>query len=190
MHNLVTKEALEKAVAGDHAAFRILVEKYHAFVFRLSCRFLGDRGDAQDATQETFIRLWKNIHRYDSTVKLTTWLYKITSNLCLDVLKSSRWKHHATQRMMDLPDSPDSTSADEALLNEELNNIVFKMASTLTPKQKAVFILRDVEGLAVPEVCAALSMSAANVKGNLYHARLKMSTLLQKHYQQTDQYEM
>jgi RNA polymerase sigma-70 factor, ECF subfamily len=183
MHDLALPQIIEKAVAGDMHAFRILVERHQRFVYSLSYRFLGSKGDAEDITQETFIRLWKHLKRYKPEIKLTTWLYKITTNLCLDVLKSRRWKqiyqtqsieHHHEFAGPDLPDVQ--------MLNEELKIILLKMAEVLTPKQKAVFLLRDVEGLEVSEVCDILSMSAGNVKSNLYYSRTKMGELIKQYY--------
>jgi RNA polymerase sigma-70 factor, ECF subfamily len=83
------QEIVEDARRGNAFAFRHLVEKHQAFVYRLAYRFVGTVGDAEDITQESFIRLWKNLNRYRADVKLTTWLYKIVTNLCMDYLKSS-----------------------------------------------------------------------------------------------------
>jgi len=178
-------EVIEKAIAGDGLAFRLLVEKHQGLVYSLSTRFLNSRGDAEDITQEVFIRLWKHLPSYRPEVKLSTWLYKITTNLCLDVLKSRRWKHGLHSRSVDPYDSlEEPMRADQQLLSDELNAIILKMAEGLTPKQKAVFVLRDLEGLEVEEVCGILSMSAGNVKSNLYYARLKMNEVITKHYQE------
>jgi RNA polymerase sigma-70 factor, ECF subfamily len=179
-------EVIQKAVAGDKFAFRTLVEKHQGFVHSLSRRFLNDRNDADDITQEVFIRLWKHLPRYRPEVKLTTWLYKITTNLCLDVLKSARWKRSRNSRTVD--DQAwiaDPLTSDQELLGDELKAVILAMSNGLTPKQKAVLLLRDVEGLEVHEVCEVLSMSAGNLKSNLYYARLKMSELITRYYKES-----
>lgn len=185
MSNLPEPEIIENAIAGDKQAFRMLVEKHQAFAYSLSYRFLLNQSDAQDITQEAFIRLWRNISRYRPEIKLTTWLYKIITNLCLDYLKS---KHGKQSRRIQGIDTHrvivEPAMADQQMLNVEFRTIVLKMAEQLTPKQKAVFILRDMEELEVKEVCDILSMSAANVKSNLYYARVKMSELIKKCYQE------
>jgi RNA polymerase sigma-70 factor, ECF subfamily len=176
-------EIIRKAVSGDRNAFRSLVEKHQAFVYAVACRFLSTKGDAEDVTQETFIRLWKNISKYRADNKLTTWLYKIVSNLCLDHLKSRRKIDSASNAL----DKHEYTlaapaQADDPLLKEEFAKLVTQVSEALTPKQKAVFILRDLEDLEVSEVCEILGMSAGNVKSNLYYARLKISKLLELSY--------
>ena len=176
-------EIIEKAMAGDMRAFRTLVERHQSFVLSLAYRFVRDVTEAEDITQEAFVRLWKNLHKYKQEIKLTTWLYKIVTNLCLDYLKSSKRKHSRTTINVDdeMKLSAGST-ADQPMLNEELRSAILKMTEELTPKQKAVFVLRDLEELSVEEVSKVLNESAANIKSNLYYARLKMSELIRKFY--------
>ncbi|MEY4931518.1 MAG: hypothetical protein RI909_2242 [Bacteroidota bacterium] len=180
-------ELITQAAQGHVHAFREVVNLYQSFAYSVSYRFLGNAEDAEDVTQEAFIRLWKNMHQYKPEVKLTTWLYRIIANLCLDVLKSS---HHKQQRKsMDVKAEWNMThhhASDADVQAQELHAIIQEAASELTPKQKAVFILRDLEELPVEEVCNILSMSAGNVKSNLYYARQQMSEKLKKYYQTTD----
>ncbi len=187
MPGQINQEVILKAMAGDTEAFRVVVETYQGFAFSVSFRLLGDEDDAEDIVQEAFVRLWKNMHRYRPDIKLTTWLYRITVNLCLDFLKSSRGKQKRNQvdvtrgyRVAD-PSSPDGEYD-----RRELMSIIQEAASGLAPMQRAVFMLRDVEALPVEEVCSVLSLSPGTVKSNLYHARLKMSEKLKKYYQTTD----
>lgn len=180
------QEIVEKALAGDMQAFRQLVERHQRFVYALAYRMVGTVGDAEDITQETFIRLWKNLSRYRHEIKLTTWLYKITTNLCLDFLKSAYNKH--TKRTLDLDDHRGMFSvwsADQPLLSEELAVALEKISAELSPKQKAVFVLRDMEDLPMPEIGQILSLSSGKVKSNLYYARKKVGELIAKHYETT-----
>jgi RNA polymerase sigma-70 factor, ECF subfamily len=180
------QEIVEKALAGDMQAFRRLVERHQRFVYALAYRMVGTVGDAEDITQETFIRLWKNLSRYRCEIKLTTWLYKITTNLCLDFLKSAYNKH--TKRTLDLDDHRGMFSAwpaDQPLLSEELAVALEKISAELSPKQKAVFVLRDMEDLPMPEIGQILSLSSGKVKSNLYYARKKVGELIAKHYETT-----
>lgn len=177
------REIVAKAIAGDRQAFRQLVERHQQFVYALAYRFTGRAMDAEDITQEVFIRLWKNLARYRDDVLLTTWLYKITTNLCLDLLKSAHNKH--ARQTVDVAgtkmvsDSP----ADGPVLEEELKMAMEKFAAALSPKQKAVFILRDLEDRDMDEIAELLEMSPGQVKSNLYYARKKVSEDITLHYQ-------
>jgi RNA polymerase sigma-70 factor, ECF subfamily len=179
--NLITR-----AANGDPQAFRQIVSQNQRFLYSVAFRFLGNAQDAADVTQETFVRLWKNLPKYRAEIKLTTWLYKIVANLCLDMLKSTQRRQQSAQ--VDLMEHlvVVNNAADATVHSQELHRIIQEAASKLTPKQKAVFILRDLEDLPVTEVCSILSMSTGNVKSNLYYARQQMSEELKKYYQVTD----
>lgn len=180
-----SQEIIAKAMGGNTEAFRVIVTQNQAFAYSVSYRFLGNAEDAEDIVQEAFIRLWKNLNKYNPEVKLSTWLYRIIANLCLDFLKST----HGQQRKnkVDVEGVLHySAGSDESMHANELNELIQEAAAALTPKQKAVFILRDLEDLSVEEVCNILSMSAGNVKSNLYYARQHMGEKLKKYYQTTD----
>ncbi|MFM7859762.1 MAG: RNA polymerase sigma factor, partial [Flammeovirgaceae bacterium] len=76
-----------KAKAGDAMAFRQLVETYQSYLYSVAFRYLGVMYEAEDAVQETFVKTWKNLHKYRSEIKFSTWVYKILINHCLDVKK-------------------------------------------------------------------------------------------------------
>lgn len=182
----LTHDLIQNAARGNTQAFRALVEQHQAFVYAVAFRFVHDEEDAEDITQEVFIRLWKNLHQYRSEIKLTTWLYRIIANYCLDFLKS----RHGRQRKnkVDVNNHhqlPNHSTPEKELQQQELMSILKQVAEELTPKQRAVFVLRDLEGLSPEEVSEALSMSAGNVKSNLFHARQKVAERLKVLYQTT-----
>ncbi len=181
------QEIIRKAMNGDMEAFQLIVSQNQTFLYSVAFRFLGNAEDAEDMVQEAFIRMWKNLSKYRVEIKLTTWLYKIIVNLCFDVLKSSQRKQQRSHADVSEEWSlAHKNEADDEVKARELHAIIQEAASDLTPKQKAVFILRDLETLSVEEVCGILSMSAGNVKSNLYYARQQMGEKLKKYYQTTD----
>lgn len=183
----ITPELIQEAARGSQQAFRAIVEANQRFVFAVAYRFVHDQHEAEDITQEVFVRLWKNLHAYKPEVKLTTWLYKIVTNRCLDFLKSRYGRQRNNKVDVALQMNVKSVSTPESdLQRQELTVLVYAAADELTPKQKAVFILRDLEGLTSDEVCEALSMTAGNVKSNLFHARQKIAEKLKSRYQTTD----
>lgn len=184
MTETVSFSIIQKAIDGDTLAFRQIVEQLQGFAYAVSYRFTGNEEDAEDIVQEAFIRLWNNLHKYKPEVKLSTWLYKIITNLCLDFLKSRSMKerrnHVDIQSQLNLNSNH---KTDDALNAQQLHLIIQEAASELTPAQKAVFILRDLEQLTVEEVSEILSMSAGNIKSNLYYARQQVGNVLKKYYQ-------
>lgn len=181
-----TYELIQNAARGDTQAFLALVENHQGFVYAVAYRFVHDVHDAEDVTQEVFVRLWKNLHRYKPEIKLTTWLYRIIANHCLDFLKSRQGRQKKNKiTIEDATHVHDRTSPEKDYQQFELLLILKQLAEELTPKQRAVFVLRDLEGLSPEEVSEALSMSAGNVKSNLFHARQKVAEKLKVVYQTT-----
>jgi RNA polymerase sigma-70 factor (ECF subfamily) len=174
---------IRKAQEADQHAFRVLVEFHQPFAYSLAHRFTGHEEDAEDLVQEAFIKVWKNLGRYNPEFRFKTWLGKIVTNLCLDYLKSGKRKtasrkSEASDRLV----MADPVQHDREMEAEELKNIITQLAQQLTEKQRAVFVLRDLEMLTTEEVGAMLNMASGNLKSNLYYARLKIKEGLQKYY--------
>jgi RNA polymerase sigma-70 factor (ECF subfamily) len=175
---------IQKAIDGETLAFRQIVEQHQDFAYAVTYRMVGNEEEAEDIVQEAFIRVWNNLHKYNPEVKLSTWLYKIITNLCLDYLKSARVKEKKNHVAMSTELNVNSISGADDMVNaNELHTVIQEAASTLTSAQKAVFILRDLEQLTVEEVSDILSMSAGNIKSNLYYARQHIANVLKKYYQ-------
>lgn len=174
---------ISNASKGDIRAFRTLVERYQPMAFSVTYKFLNDHHDSEEVVQEAFFRVWKNLKNYKSSVKFSTWLYKIVSNLCLDVLKSRSYRDKLKSRSIDnLNLSGQSQSPLDQLESHEMLDIIHLAVETLTPKQKAVFVLRDLEGLSGKEVSVALNLNEGAVKSNLYYARLRLGEIIREHY--------
>lgn len=181
-------EIVQEAVRGSSRAFREIVETHQGFVYAVAFRFVRNAQDAEDIAQDVFIRLWKNLNTYRPEIKLTTWLHKIVTNCCLDFLKSRHGRQRKNSTDLDKEQGmhASSTTPEREYQQQELSKIIYQAAEELTPKQRAVFILRDLEGLSPEEVSNALTMSIGNVKSNLFHARKKITEKLKLQYQTTD----
>ena len=178
-------DLIERANGGDHQAFRKLVEAHQRFVFSVAHRFTGNSDEAEDITQEVFIKVWRNLRKYQREIKLTTWMYKITTNQCLDYLKSANRKRQLNKVNVELSHQiPDVTSGESNADDRELIGVITALAKQLTPMQQTVFILRDLEGLPAEEVCEVSGMSASNMKSNLYYARVKIRESLTQYYKE------
>jgi RNA polymerase sigma-70 factor (ECF subfamily) len=182
----VSPDLIELAKGGDHHAFRKIVETHQGFAYAVAFKFVGNRNEAEDITQEAFIKLWKNIGKYRPEIKLSTWLYKIIMNLCLDFLKSAQRKQQLkTEDVESNTFIVDQASHEQKLDDTEILEVIVELAKQLTPKQQSVFILRDLEGLAVEEVSEVTQMDQGQIKSNLYYARLKIREGLTKQYRET-----
>jgi RNA polymerase sigma-70 factor, ECF subfamily len=167
----------------DLNAFRQLVEIHQPMVYRLAFRLLYNEDDARDATQETFIRVWKYLHRFDLTMRFSTWLYKITTNICYDRIRALKRRNNILSFDMDhalLLNQPSSDNIETALIYQEMAALVKILTEELTPKQKLVFTLRDLEGLEVEEIVTITGLSPAKIKSNLYCARQYIRQKLEK----------
>lgn len=183
MSNLTETEIIEHAKAGNQQAFRILVEKYQAFVYAITYRFIRDEYDREDVVQESFIRLWKNLKNYNSQLQMKPWLGKITANICLDYLKSARnINESANTGVAENIPANESFNIEKEIYAKELQELILKIADRLPLKQKATFILRDLEMMEVKEVCEILEESAENIKSNLYYARKFVRETLVKYH--------
>ncbi|MBN1464954.1 RNA polymerase sigma factor [candidate division KSB1 bacterium] len=163
---------LIRAQNNDLDSFRQIVERHQQFVYSVAFRLLADPDAARDVAQECFIRLWKNLHRFDARQKLTTWLYKIVLNLCTDDMRRAynRRRCAAAEEEVSFAQT-DSDDVEQAMANAELAAKIRQLSEDLKPRQRAVFVLRDLQDLDMAEIAAILKISVATAKSNLYYAR-------------------
>lgn len=189
--SITEPEIIKKAAAGDRIAFRQLAETHQRFVYAVAVRVLNNVQDAEDATQETFIRLWKNLNQYKTGIKLTTWLYRIVTNISLDVLKSAHYKRNRMTIGLEKKVEHIRTSGGDQILQQaELVKAVEEAAVQLPHLQKVIFVLRDLQGLSPVEVSEILETTEDKIKSNLYHARLAIGRFLKQHYQTQNSIEL
>ena len=156
---------------GDKGAFRLVVQTYQQPVFAFALRLLCDEEEAKDVVQETFIRVWQHMCRYDLQRPFQTWLYTIASRLCLDRIKLQKALVPLPADEVVLHRFAADTDGQRALENSEWMAIVRMLADGLSTKQRLVFTLCQLEGLTAPEVVQISGLSAKQVKNNLFLAR-------------------
>ncbi|GHT06758.1 DNA-directed RNA polymerase sigma-70 factor [Bacteroidia bacterium] len=167
------QELIDCSQQGDTKAFGRLMTEYQLLVFRLAFRLLGDDNQAKDMVQEVFIKIWLQINKYKPQYSFSTWIYKITCNLCYDKLRSMKQFPEFTK----LPDAirePDMASSENieaSVINNELKELILYFTNELSPKQKLIFTLSDIEALDTEEIVAITGLSAGKIKSNLYLAR-------------------
>jgi RNA polymerase sigma-70 factor (ECF subfamily) len=168
------KELVNQSIQGNEHAFRKLVETHQAMIYSLAFRMLCDEDEAKDIVQETFIKVWKHLSRYDTDLKFSTWLFTISSNLCYDrlrVLKRKKVFRSIDKVDLNQFDFKSSENIESCVINSELAKIIAGLTGELTPKQKLVFTLRDLEGLEVTEIKSITGLTTGKIKSNIYLAR-------------------
>ena len=174
---------IQKAQRGDQQAFRQMVMHYQAFLYAVAFRYLGNAADAEDAVQEVFIKLWKNLSGYRPEVKMSTWLYRILVNHCLDVRKKTSYQNERNQQSVEaISNHPSASSPHHELAQTELTHLYQRAINQLSGMQKMIYVLRDVEDLPSGEVCQLVNINEDQVKSNLYHARKKVQAYIKEHY--------
>lgn len=170
------EDLVRACVAGDREAFDILVLRHQRQVYRLCYRFVGNHEDAAELGQDAFVRAYRALPKFERTAKFTTWLHRITVNVCLNRLAVKRPRHEplgSTEKT-----AAAGERADAALLREERAARVRAAIARLPQKQRATLILRAYQELSHEEIAGILDSSVGAVKGNFFHALANLKKLL------------
>jgi RNA polymerase sigma-70 factor (ECF subfamily) len=177
--NFVETRLAKLARNGDRHAFAELVELYKDKIFHLAYRMLNNKHEAEDAVQETFLRVYTNLHRYDENQKFSTWIFRIATNHCIDRLRKR--KHTAYSLDAEMPDgegndyysmlaSHDDLPEKQIILSETQQQIR-KAIDALPEKYKAVVILRYLQDMSLQEISDVLDMPVTTVKTRVHRGR-------------------
>ncbi len=153
---------------------------YQHRVFGVALRMLGDRAEAEDVAQEAFVRAHRALGEFRGDAKLSTWLYAITSRLCLNRLASgerrmARQGEDALLRLSDAGPSPDA-----ALERRELETALGRAIAELPEDRRIVVVLRDLEGLSYEEIAQVLELELGTVRSRLHRARAELKEKLER----------
>ncbi|MDP3025740.1 MAG: sigma-70 family RNA polymerase sigma factor [candidate division Zixibacteria bacterium] len=175
-------EIIKKAQGGDQEAFQEIVQRYKVQVAGIAYRMVGDYEDAKDISQMVFVKIYQNLHRFDTTKKLSTWLYRITINASIDFIRKFR-KHKLEVLDNIIGELKEKKNDVEGVYQRGLIRLAVDEAlESLNPKQRSVFVLRDLEGLDIKEVSQVTGMPQATVRWYLHRARAKLRDELVKHH--------
>ena len=179
MDNLSSEELMARIARGDEDAFEILVNRHQTSVLNLVYRFIGDRTQAKDLAQEVFIRVWQAAKTYKPEAKFTTWIYRITANLCFNELKSSRRKKWSSFNRSDedgehtfeetLVDS--TPSAENILLEKERSRQISDALQGLPDNQRMALVLKRYDDLSYQEIAQIIGCSVSAVESLLVRAK-------------------
>lgn len=177
---------LEKAKAGDIAAFEELIEGYQKKIFNLAYRIIGNYDDAGDMAQEALIRIYRSIANFKEQSSFSTWIYRITTNVCLDeIRKRKNKKVISLDEEIRMEDGEmkrqfmsDDIQPDAAAEQKELRTMVNNAINSLPEDQRLVITLRDIQGLSYDEISTVLDCPAGTVKSRISRARQALKNVL------------
>jgi RNA polymerase sigma-70 factor (ECF subfamily) len=172
---------VRRAKAGDREAFEALVIEHERRVLRTALRLLGRMDLAQDAAQEVFLRLHKYLARFDDERELAPWLYQMLVNVCHDVRRRSF--PGGTVALDDVAEPVDEGAAravEAGLEREQRRMLVARALESLPPKERAVVVLRDIEGRSTREVADIVGSTEATVRSHLCSGRVRVKKIVEK----------
>jgi RNA polymerase sigma-70 factor (ECF subfamily) len=176
------EELIQQSKNGDLDSFNELVKRYQKQVYNLALRMLGNRQDAEDASQEIFILAWKAIRSFRGGT-FRTWLFRMAANSCTDELRRKRIRQVDSLDAL-FPENNPLPSSDESpedhLLREELSELISRHLLHLTNEQRLVVTLADLQGLSYEEIAQITNTSLGTVKSRLNRGRANLRDLLLK----------
>ncbi len=170
---------IDAAKAGDLLAFEQLMRQYERLVLVTALRLLGSLEDAQDVSQEVFLKLYRNLGKVQGAASLSGWLYRVTVNACHD----SRRRRPASVSMEDAGDLATAAADPQQLSAAGERSRVLEMSlRILSQKEREALVLRDLEGLSTSEVARVLGSSEATVRSQISKARVKVKGFVERYF--------
>ncbi len=177
---LRTLKLIQRIKAGDENAWTELFNYYRLQIGSLAYKFVGDYDEAEDIVQVVFIKLHRNLWRFDEKKKFYTWVHRMTVNASIDHLrKYKRHRHDSLDEALDVADVT-SVSPEIGYARGRINDDIIRALEALNQKQRDAFILRDLEGLKFDAVASIMKIPEATVRWYLHRARLRLQKDLRK----------
>ena len=173
---------IRRFTTGDASAFEELVLRYQDRIYNLCRHMLGNAHDAEDAAQDTFLKAYRNLHKFQPDASLYTWLYRIAVNTCIDYKRKPffeslfRRSDEGEESMIDVPSH--APSPERLYESKQMDRALWKSLGKLSAKLRAVIILKEIEGLSYEEIAAVLDISVGTVKSRISRAREELRGLM------------
>ena len=187
LKELEDADLVQKYLDGDHHAFQVLADRYHDRLLNFIYRTIGDRDRSEDLVQETFVRVYRHLHRFDPTKKFSTWIYTIASNLAKNELRNRSRNpmvlFQAIKKNWDADHRPlqwedTSYSPDDLYRKRHLREKVEEAVEQLPEHHRVVFVLREMEGKTYEEISEITGVTLGTVKSRLNRARNKFAQII------------
>jgi len=186
---LQSEELMARIAEGDEYAFEILVHRHQTSILNLIYRFIGDRTQAKDLAQEVFIRVWQAAKTYKPEAKFTTWIYRITANLCFNELKSARrkkwfsfnWSDEDGEHTFEETLSDSAPSAEDLLLEKERSRQISDALQSLPDNQRMALVLKRYDDLSYQEIAKVIGCSVSAIESLLVRAKRSLQEKLKNY---------
>lgn len=180
---LIDQKIIEECKKGDLQNFRQIIEAASPFAFSVAFKILGDEELAKDVVQDTMVTIWEKLGKINSAGSFKTWLYRITVNKCYDQLRKMRRapEFRPDEKTWAAISNDISEQPSSGLENEEVNRLLSFVIQNLSPKQKSVFVLSEIEQMSNDEISEITGMSKTLIKANLYYARKQVIGIIKKY---------
>jgi len=176
------KYLIRKAKEGNNRAFDELVSKYLGKSFSLALRYTNDEDDAKDVVQDTLLKVYNNLYRYNEQYPFSAWYYKILTNNCINFVKRVKMKRKAEDTLYQDLNTSGGTELDispeEGFLTEEKVRLIEDGLMQISLKQRSAIILHDIEGFTQEETAKILGCPVGSVMSRLYYGRKKLKGIL------------
>lgn len=173
---------LARARQGDSEAFRTLVERHSRRAFQLAYRITGNEQDAEDVVQESFIRAYRQLGRFEARAHFGTWLHRIVANCSVDLIRTRRARYdHASTDGLDPAEQPetDAPNPERLAASAQIQQTVAAAMTELSPLERAAFTLRHYEGRSIAEIGKTLGLGTSATKHSVFRAVRKLRAALE-----------
>ena len=172
--------AVAQARGGDEEAFRVLVERHSRSIYRLAYRMTGSAVDAEDVVQDTFVRAYRQLAKFEARSNFGTWLYRIGFNCAIDHLRSRPQRESAkTTDVLDrIAPAATGPTTEDLVFAGQIGDRVQEALNELSEQERAAFLMRHYQGCSIEEICAALDLRTNAAKHSIFRAVKKMRVAL------------
>lgn len=169
------EELLQRAAGGDQSAFSTLVRRHEDRVFAIAVRIMGDRAEALDATQDTFVSVFRQAGSFRAEAAFTTWLYRVTVNACRDLLRKRR---RFPEPAEELPERSDPRTAHEDVVGLRMD--LARALARLPEEYREAVLLHDVGAIPYEEIAGLTGVALGTVKSRISRGRRRLAELLEQ----------
>ncbi len=178
---MVETDLINRLISGDERAFKIVVDRNAAMIFRVIMNFGVSREDAEDLSQEVFLDAFRNIRKFRNDAEISTWLYRIAINKSINFVKKNKNLKHAKSRLDDIKAVDNNwpvESSEEHFVTNEQKNLLYNSIEKLSENQRIAFTLNKLDELSYKEISEIMNISVSAVESLIHRAKSTLQNIL------------